>query len=81
MDDFNHQTAVCLPGPDESCSVCADEGVEGRVIALLSDELARVAMPAGEREIAIDLVDSVSVGDVLLIHTGFAIARVPRAEG
>ncbi len=74
---LNDDLTACIPLSDGSCPVCADEGVPGRVIDLLPANMALAAMPDGEREIAIDLVENVRVGDRLLIHLGFAIARLP----
>jgi len=67
---------VCTPGPDGRCAVCADEGTPGRVLELRPGNMAWVEMPDGLQEIAVDLIEDTRVGDQLLIHLGFAIARL-----
>lgn len=61
---------------DGTCHLCGDEAVAGRVLAV--DDGARtavVAFTSGEATVALDLVDAVA-GDTLLVHLGFAIARL-----
>ncbi len=58
------------------CATCADEGIEGRVVALLGASLAEVEMEGQLREVAMDLLDQVAVGDVVLVHAGVAIAHL-----
>ena len=73
---LNDDAPVCAPGPDGHCALCADEGVPGQVAALLSDNLAVVDMAGGRQEVALDLVDDAPVGAWVLVHLGFAIARL-----
>ena len=70
---------VCTPGPDGRCALCADEGLPARVLEVRPGNLAWVAMPNGEQEIALDLVDDVRPGDWVLVHLGFAIATLEGA--
>lgn len=65
---------TCQPGPDGSCAICGDEALPGRVVKLLDNNMAAVEMNGRLVEVAIDLVDEVRVGDMLLVHLGFAIA-------
>lgn len=67
---------VCMPGADGRCSVCADEGVLGIVLELRPGHMALVETPSGAQEIALDLIDDAKVGEWLLVHLGFAIARL-----
>lgn len=70
---------VCEPRPDGSCSICGDEGLVGEVLGIRADGVARVRLPDGaEREVATDLLDGVRRGERLVVHLGFAIARVRR---
>lgn len=66
----------CISGPDGSCSICADEGLPGQVLELRPFDMALVALPEGEQEVALDLVENVQVGDQLLVHVGVAIAKI-----
>jgi len=65
----------CAP-ETESCHLCADEGLPGKVLTIdRSARTALVALDNGPTTVALDLIDA-SVGDVLLVHMGFAIARL-----
>ncbi|MBA2245244.1 MAG: HypC/HybG/HupF family hydrogenase formation chaperone [Gemmatimonadetes bacterium] len=60
------------------CATCADEGIEGRVLALIGGSLAEVEMEGQVREVAMDLLDQVAIGDLVLVHAGVAIAHLGR---
>lgn len=60
------------------CATCADEGIEGRVLALIGGSLAEVEMEGQAREVAMDLLDQVAIGDLVLVHAGVAIAHLGR---
>ena len=78
---MNAQTAAaprCAP-ETEHCHLCADEGLPGTVLAIdYSARTAEVALESGMATVALDLVEA-DVGDVLLVHMGFAIARLESA--
>lgn len=69
--------ASATAGPrDQTCHLCGDAAVVGRVVAI--DDAARtgiVAFDCGPAAVAFDLVDA-SVGEAVLVHLGFAIARL-----
>lgn len=68
---------VCAPGPAGHCSVCGDEAVAVRVLAVdCATDTARVVGPLEADTVALDLVEDVMVGDRLMVHMGFAIARM-----
>lgn len=77
---------ACVPEDDATCSICGDEGLVGEVIeAPARAGSGRVALegPEGEiqeRRVAFDLLPEVAAGDRVVIHMGFAIARL-RDEG
>ena len=78
-------TEVCVPEADGSCSLCGDEGWVGRVVEVPRPGVARVRREdgvgeAGGREVATDLVEPVTAGDALVVHLGFAIAKVREAS-
>ena len=61
---------------DGACHVCGDVAEVGLVVDI--DERNRtgtVAFPGASQTVALDLVD-VCPGDRVLVHIGFAIARV-----
>ncbi len=70
--------AACAPEEGASCAICADEGIVMEVIDLPAPGVARVRAPGGRpaRAVAIDLLEDVRPGDRLVVHLGFAIARV-----
>jgi hydrogenase expression/formation protein HypC len=64
-----------------SCPTCKDEGLPARVLSVdAATNLATVRMEGGEREVALDLLDDVQVGDFILVHIGTAIARLNPAD-
>ena len=72
--------AECGDAPDGSCSICADEGLEGRVLDVAPNE-ARVRLADGSvRRVSTDLMEDVRPGDRLVVHLGFAIGAI-REEG
>lgn len=67
---------LCVPGDDGTCSLCGDVAVRAHVIEVGEEGSARVRWEGGEGVVATDLVDAVAVGDVLLVHQGFAIGKL-----
>lgn len=67
---------------DEVCVTCSDEGRLGEVVtppeAMFLPAVVRTA--DGEEEVDTTLVGEVRPGDLVLIHAGGAIARVPEPE-
>ena len=67
--------------PHDGCALCNDEGLPAQVLAIEeTTNLARVALQNGEREIALDLLDGVQVGDFVLVHLDMAIAKIDAAD-
>ena len=64
---------ACLP--DGGCSICADQGLVGEVLEVRQDA-AQVRIGQQVENVAIDLLQGVRVGDRVVVHLGFAIARV-----
>ncbi len=72
---------VCELGPDGSCITCADQGVHARVIATQpAQAIATVETAGAQFDVATDLLDGVDIGDWVLVHAGFAIARLEVVE-
>jgi len=73
-----------LPGyctlDHDGCVTCSDAGIPVRVVSVDGyDALCEDA--AGNRaEIAVELVEPVGVGEILLTHGGVAIGRVEEQE-
>lgn len=68
-------------GPHEEdpagCAVCGDEGEVGTVLEITADpRIARVRLPSGDREVAVDFLDEVRPGDRIVVQLGFAIGAL-----
>jgi len=64
----------------DGCVTCSDAGIPVRVISL-QDHDALCEDAAGNRaEIAVELVEPVEAGEVLLTHGGVAIGRMAAQE-
>jgi hydrogenase maturation factor len=59
----------------ERCITCGDVATEARVVALRPDG-AEVETGEGREVVAVDLIDAVRVGDLLLCHAGVALERL-----
>jgi len=59
----------------DACITCGDVAVEARVVAV-SSNTAVIERDGAREEIAVDLVERVAVGDVLLCHAGVALERI-----
>jgi D-sedoheptulose 7-phosphate isomerase len=64
---------------DDACITCGDVAVQARVVAL-SNGTATIEKEGAREDVAIDLVEGVEVGDVLLCHAGVALEKVPDVE-
>jgi len=51
-----------------------------RVIELLPDALARINLDGVAMTVSVALLDDVAVGDFVVLHVGYAIARIDEAE-
>jgi hydrogenase expression/formation protein HypC len=54
--------------------------IPARVIELLPEEMARVSLDGVCKEISIALVDDVAIGDYVVLHVGYALARIDEKE-
>jgi HupF/HypC family len=66
---------------EQVCVTCSDEGRPAEVLRPPDGPLglARVRTASGEEEIDTTLVGAVQVGDLLLVHAGSALTRLPAA--
>ncbi len=69
-------------GPDGHCITCSDQATPMRVVGAAAAAGLAFCTDAGgnESEVEVTLVNDVVQGDLLLVHAGVAIARLP-AEG
>ena len=61
---------------DDACITCGDVAVQARVVAL-ANGTATIEKDGLREDVAVDVVDPVAVGDVLLCHAGVALEKVP----
>ena len=55
-------------------------GIPGQVVERLGDDLARVDVSGVRRDVSLAFTPEVEVGDWVLIHVGFALARIDEEE-
>lgn len=71
----------CTLDAEGHCITCSDEALQVRVLSVDEENgLAQVSLNGIEEEIDITLIESLTPGDVLLVHGGVAIARVEEAN-
>lgn len=71
----------CVPNPDGSCSICADEAFPGLVLSVdPTDNTAQVQLPAEVATVALDLIEVPYPGDSVMVHMGFAISRIDSGD-
>ena len=63
---------------DDACITCGDVAVEAKVVAV-DGGTATIEKDGAREDVAIDLVENVGVGDLLLCHAGVALEKVPRS--
>ena len=61
---------------DDACITCGDVAVEGRVVGVRG-RTAIIEKDGLREEVAVDLVEGVATGDLLLCHAGVALERLP----
>ena len=54
--------------------------IPGKVVEILDDGKARLDMGGIEQIAALDMLNGVKVGDYLMVHAGFAIEIVDKAQ-
>lgn len=54
--------------------------IPARVIELLPDDMARVSLDGVSKIVSIALVENVAVADYIVLHVGYALAKIDEAE-
>ena len=54
--------------------------IPARVIELLPDEMARVSLDGVAKEISVALIQNIAVGDYVVVHVGYALAKIDPQE-
>jgi hydrogenase expression/formation protein HypC len=54
--------------------------IPARVIELLPDEMARVTLDGVVVKASVALVDDVAIGDYVVLHVGYALAKIDEDE-
>lgn len=60
----------------DGCVVCSDAGIPLRVVSIENDDALCEDASGNRTEIALELVQPVAVGEVLLTHGGVAIGKI-----
>ena len=55
-------------------------GIPGQVVALLDDGLARIDVSGVRRDVSVAFTPEAEPGDWVLVHVGFALARIDEEE-
>jgi hydrogenase maturation factor len=67
----------CTPDGNGACSLCGDVAVRAKIVSIDQDAGMAIACSGDvELSVALDLIEPPTVGDTILVHQGFAIARV-----
>ena len=53
--------------------------IPARVTELLADGMARISLDGVAKVVSIALVDDVRVGDYIVLHVGYALAKIDEA--
>jgi hydrogenase expression/formation protein HypC len=51
-----------------------------RIVEILPDDMAVIDLGGVKKEISLGLVEDVGVGDYVIVHVGYAIAKLDPAE-
>ena len=51
-----------------------------QIIELLPDQMAKVSLDGVIKSVSVALVDDVQVGDYVILHVGYALAKIDEAE-
>ena len=54
--------------------------IPARVVELLPGDAARIDLSGVRKDISLALVDGVAVGDYVIVHVGYALAKLDAAE-
>jgi hydrogenase expression/formation protein HypC len=54
--------------------------IPARVVALPAPDIARIDLSGVQKEISLALVDDVAVGDYVIVHVGYALAKLDPLE-
>ena len=54
--------------------------IPARVTALLPDQMAKVSLDGVTKVISVALLDDVAPGDYVVLHVGYALAKIDAAE-
>jgi hydrogenase expression/formation protein HypC len=54
--------------------------IPARVTEILDDGMARISLDGVTKVVSVALVDDVCVGDYIVLHVGYALAKIDEAE-
>lgn len=54
--------------------------IPAQVIELLPDDMARISLDGVSKIVSVALVENVAVGDYIVLHVGYALAKIDEEE-
>ena len=54
--------------------------IPARVVELLPEDMARVSLDGVIKTVSVALVEDVAVGDYIILHVGYALAKIDEDE-
>jgi len=54
--------------------------IPARVVALPAPDIARIDLSGVQKDISLALVDDVAIGDYVIVHVGYALAKLDPLE-
>ncbi|MFO1135089.1 MAG: HypC/HybG/HupF family hydrogenase formation chaperone [Rhodoblastus sp.] len=54
--------------------------IPARIVELLDDNMARVAIESVSKVVSVALVEDLAVGDFVVLHVGYALSRIDPEE-
>jgi hydrogenase expression/formation protein HypC len=54
--------------------------IPAKIVELLPDKMATVDLGGVKREISLDFIDDVSLGDYVIVHVGYALQKLSPEE-
>ena len=75
LDAEKGDIALACPAETDACITCGDVAVEARVVAV-RNSAALIEKDGLREEVAVELIEGVEVGDLLLCHAGVALEKL-----
>ena len=54
--------------------------IPARIIELLPDQMAKVSLDGVTKDVSVALLDTIAIGDYVILHVGYALTRIDEDE-